>query len=376
MNVVCLAKRWHHHTPSGGYDCLAKELGATVLQRPDKTGLLYRVVRKLWYMRSRHDAYLLDYQYEDMLAERMLLARCQLERPDVAHVLYGDEQLDFLLQARPLLPCPLVASFHLPTRRVANRFEYHQKHLLTRLDAAIVVSRCQLPDFQRWLGSAKVFYVPHGIDTSRFCPVERDQRRNKIRLVMVGEHMRDWEAWRKIVDQCAGQRLPVQIDVVVKRSRWQMFAGCTDVRLHASLPEEQLISLYQQADALLVPVLDATANNSVLESLACGTPAISNSVGGITDYVDETCGWLFQKGDVSGPIDLITGLCRNPEVAWSRRESARRKSLEFSWNRVAEQMVGVYQNLSVRGAPAKSGYAGSVLPSGKNCHVADESKVF
>jgi glycosyltransferase involved in cell wall biosynthesis len=354
MNVVCLTKRWRHHTTSGGYDRLAQELGATVFQRPNKGGLLYRVVRKLWYMRSQRDLYLLDYQYEDMLAERRLLARSQLQRPDVVHVLYGDEQLDLLLHERSLLPCPLVATFHLPTPRVADRFEHYQKHLLTRLDAAIVVSRCQLEDFKRWLGADKVVYVPHGIDTYRFCPADRIRRRNQIRLVMVGEHLRDWEALRKIIDQCAVQRLPLEIDVVVKRSRWQMFAGCSNICLHAFLLEEQLIRLYQAADVLLVPVLDATANNSVLESLACGTPVISNSVGGIPDYVDDTCGWLLEKGDVSGTVKLVKELCDNPEIVWSRRKSARSKSLMFSWERIVEQLARVYQALLVGRSPVEA----------------------
>jgi glycosyltransferase involved in cell wall biosynthesis len=172
---------------------------------------------------------------------------------------------------------------------------------------------------------------------------------------------------RKIIDQCAAQKLPVQIDVVVKRSRWQMFTGCTNIRLHASLPEEQLIRLYQQADALLVPVLDATANNSVLESLACGTPAISNSVGGIPDYVDDTCGWLFEKGDVSGPVKLVKELCDNPEVAWSRRESARRKALEFSWDRVVERLSTVYEAVSIGQSPAQAVVAsGNSIPANES----------
>jgi glycosyltransferase involved in cell wall biosynthesis len=99
-------------------------------------------------------------------------------------------------------------------------------------------------------------------------------------------------------------------------------------------------------------VLDSTANNTVLESLACGTPVISNSVGGIPDYVDDTCGWLFGKGEVLGIVKLIDQLCNNPEIARSRRESARRKSLEFSWDRVAEQMVAIYEAVAAGDSPA------------------------
>ena len=33
MDIVCLAKRWQHHTASGGYDRLAQEVGAMIVQR-------------------------------------------------------------------------------------------------------------------------------------------------------------------------------------------------------------------------------------------------------------------------------------------------------------------------------------------------------
>jgi glycosyltransferase involved in cell wall biosynthesis len=166
--------------------------------------------------------------------------------------------------------------------------------------------------------------------------------------------MRDWEASHRIIDECSARELPVQFDAVLPRSLWPVFIGCANTRLQTGLPEEELIRLYQNADALLVPVVDATANNTVLESLACGTPVISNSVGGIPDYVDETCGWLFGKGEVSGIVNLIDQLCNKPEIAYSMRESARRKSLEFSWDRIAKQMVTIYKAVASGDSPAEA----------------------
>jgi glycosyltransferase involved in cell wall biosynthesis len=342
MHVVCLSKRWQHHTASGGYDRLARETGATVFQRTEKSGYLHRFFRRLWYMRSRTNSYLHDYRYEDLLTEQRLLAESRLRRPDVVHALYGDEQLDLLLRWRWILPCPLVASFHWPTWYSADRFERLQKHLLGGIDAAIVVSRSQLKDFQYWLGENKVVYVPHGIDTRRFLPRIGDSRRRTIRLVFVGHHMRDFEATHRIIDECNTRKLPIQIDAVLDQTLWPVFTGCANMRLHKGISEGELIKLYQEADALLLPVTDATANNAVLESLACGTPVISNSVGGISDYVDKTCGWLFGKGEVLGIVDLIDQICKNPEMAWSRRERARQRSLQFSWERVAEQIAAIY----------------------------------
>lgn len=351
MNVVCLTKRWQHHTASGGYDRLARETGATVFQRNAGSGVLHRVVGRLWRATSRPRTYLMDYSYEDLLAEWSLLAGCWLRKPDVVHVLYGDEQLDLLLRSRWLLQSPLVVSFHLPTTRVAHRFERLQKHLLTGIDAAVVVARCQLKDFQSWLGSEKVVYVPHGIDTQRFCPSEKEARVSPLHLVMVGEHMRDWEASHRIIDECRARNLPVEIDIVLREPLWPVFTGCTNVHLYSAISEEELIRLYREADALLVPVIDSTANNTVLEALACGTPVISNSVGGIPDYVDDTCGWLFGKGEVFGIVELIAQLCDNPEIVWSRREAARLKSLEFSWDRVAKQMLAIYAAIAKGSSP-------------------------
>lgn len=325
-----------------------------MVQRTEGSGLLRRVLRRLWHMRSRTNVHLLDYKYEDFLAERRLLTRSLLRRPDVVHVLYGDEQLDLLLRRRWLLPCPIVASFHLPTYRVADRFERFQTHLLAGINAAVVVSRCQLKDFRCWLGQDKVVYVPHGIDTRRFCPGARAPRRRQVRLIIVGEHMRDWEASHRIIDECNARKLPVQFDAVLGQALWPVFTGCANTRLHTKISEGELINLYRQADALLVPVIDSTANNTVLESLACGTPVISNSVGGIPDYVDDTCGWLFGRGEVLGIVQLIDQLCNNPEMARARRESARRKSLDFSWDRIAEQMAAIYKAVAGGDSPAEA----------------------
>jgi glycosyltransferase involved in cell wall biosynthesis len=352
MHAVCLTKRFHHHTASGGYDRLAREIGATVVQPTEESGLLHRILRRLWNMRSRNNSYPIDYCYEDFLAERRLLAGSRLQKPDVVHVLYAELQLDLLLRSRSLLPCPLVASFHLPIFRLAERFERLPKHLLAGIDAAIVVSRCLLKDFRSRLGPDKVVYVPHGVDTQRFCPGGHDSQRRRVRLIIVGEHMRDWEASHRIIDECNARQLPVQFDAVLPRALWPVFTGCANTRLHTGLPEGELIRLYQDAEALLVPVVDATANNAVLESLACGTPVISNSVGGIPDYVDDTCGWLFPQGEVLGIVKLIEQICNNPEIAWSRREPARLKSLEFSWDRVAEQMMAIYKALADGDSPS------------------------
>src|SRR5271170_2115876 len=112
MRVTCLTKRWGHHTPSGGYDRLAQEIGGPVVRRISHPGDVW--VNRFWVRVTPLRYYLSDYRYGDWLAEWSLLIKAKFNRPDIVHVLYGDEQLDVLLRRRRLLSCPLVATFHLP----------------------------------------------------------------------------------------------------------------------------------------------------------------------------------------------------------------------------------------------------------------------
>jgi glycosyltransferase involved in cell wall biosynthesis len=358
LRVMCVAKRWVHHTASGGYDQLAGAVGAEVVRRPTRRSILGRVAARLWRLVSHPKPYLFDYRYEDWLAELYVLGRSQCRPPDVVHLLYGDEQLDLLLRRRQVLSCPLIATFHLPPHRVRERFEKTQKHLVSGIDVAVVVARSQLEAFGNWLGADRVIYVPHGIDTDRFCPGEGLPRREYVRLITVGYHMRDWKALDEIIDQCQARKLAVRFDIVCsgdglgwklprdEQDRISRWVNLPNVDFHSRISEEHLIRLYREADALLLPVRDATATNSALEALACGTPVISTRVGGMPDYVDNACGWLFEKAEVGRIVKLISDICDEREIASSRRGAARGKALVFSWKRVAARMRTVYESVT------------------------------
>ena len=354
MRIVCLSKVWDHHTASGGYDCLASAVGAKIIKRNASVfgantvgrnkpiGIASRIAKKLWHRSTNSGSYMLNYQFEDWLAEHHLLLRCLVDPPDVVHVLYGDEQIDLLLRWRSFLRCPLVVTFHIPAEQVAQRFEHFQSKEIKGIDAAIVVAKSEVARFERWFGPNKVVYIPHGIDTEQFWPDRSKSTNDKLRLLIVGAWLRDWDLAHRVIDEAERAQLDIQFDVVTFSEFFPYFTGCSNVNLHPRVSELKLIELYREADALFLPLKNATGNNAVLEALACGTPVITTDVGGLPDYVTGDCGWLIPKGDVAAAVELIKKLCFDHDIARSRREAARAQALKFDWQRIAERVSVVY----------------------------------
>ncbi|MDP4114572.1 MAG: glycosyltransferase [Bacteroidota bacterium] len=70
--------------------------------------------------------------------------------------------------------------------------------------------------------------------------------------------------------------------------------------------EDTLSQIYSMADVFVVPSLEDNLPNTVLESLACGTPVVGFNIGGIPDMVKhKETGYLAEKGDVK---DLANGI--------------------------------------------------------------------
>ena len=92
--------------------------------------------------------------------------------------------------------------------------------------------------------------------------------------------------------------------------------------------EEQMAVLYNAADVFVLPSLEDNLPNTVVESLACGTPVAAFNVGGVPDMVDHgITGYLAPAKDVASLADAIEW-CVN-SAPTSIRQSCRAKAESF-----------------------------------------------
>jgi glycosyltransferase involved in cell wall biosynthesis len=342
MCLLRVAKRWSHHTPSGGYDRLMDVMPGFRITRQSNSRFSDLLRRTIDRRRHAPDT-LVDYQHADLQVERMTIFRTWSTHIDIVHSLYGDEQLNHLLHRRHWLRSKLVASFHLPWFRCERRFISQRSLLLDGVNHFVAVSSDLAQIMSDFLGTTRVTYVPHGIDTAAFSPALGPRRDGPLRLLTVGSHMRDLDLVHRICDHARYHSLPIEFSYIGQKDSFRDFIGCGNLRKKSGLSERELIAAYHDCDALLLPLTGATANNSLLESLSCSKPVISTLIGGVPDYLDEECGWLLPRNDFDALLELILVLAADPEACTQKSEAARKKAESFSWERIAEQMVTVYQ---------------------------------
>lgn len=111
------------------------------------------------------------------------------------------------------------------------------------------------------------------------------------------------------------------------------------------LSPAQIANLYKSADVMInTSVIDNTPN-SIIESLACGTPVVSTNVGGIPKLVNHQLdAFLVEVGDAEQIATHVLTLL-NDEVCREQMVATGLKTIEkFYWHNVWQLLEACYQD--------------------------------
>lgn len=112
------------------------------------------------------------------------------------------------------------------------------------------------------------------------------------------------------------------------------------------LDRDRMAQLYRSASVALNPSLVDNMPNSVLEAMASGVPVVSTNVGGVPCIVsDGVTGLLFPPGDHREMARLVRRVLEEPGLANGLREAALADVQRFTWPRVRQQWLDVYESV-------------------------------
>jgi glycosyltransferase involved in cell wall biosynthesis len=343
-NIRYVVFRYSHHSPHSGYSRTA-EFGEKLFNsqtiRVDKP-LSRRLIRErmLWKISAGTPGY----DRTSMAIELKVLRRMLGERDSIYHFLYGETTYHYAGYLNRKKNNRVVATFHLPPVgiREAIQIDWHIK----QLSAVVCVGNNQREFFEPILGADKIFFAPLGVASDYYIPPDEFSSRDPDLCLIVGENYRDYPTLRGVIELVAYLRPKTKFVILTPPRNRRLLGDHPNLIYTSGISEEELLKLYQTASLLLMPLLDATANNAILEGMSCGLPIVVTDVGGIRDYVDPTCGMLTKPNQARPMAEAVIDLLNADSEREKMSAICREQALKFSWEKSVRKLKSVYEALS------------------------------
>jgi glycosyltransferase involved in cell wall biosynthesis len=275
----------------------------------------------------------------------------------VCHVANGCKKYEITCQSCPELKSnqkyDLSFFLHKRKKRIFNKDL--QKSLTIVGLSNWIVKRAQK---SKMISNIPLVHLPNCIDTDFFKPIDKATAKDFFNLPLdkkvilfgavnaLSDKNKGFDLLEKALEGFK-YRTDLIYFVLGASEKVESISGNTNIRIIShKFDEETLVLLYNASDVVVVPSRQENLSNTIMESLACGTPVVSFNTGGNSDLiVHKKNGYLATSFDA---IDLQNGLSFVLENADYKRLiiNARNSILEnFSYRVVAKRYIRMYKNI-------------------------------
>ena len=347
--LLLLSTVHRNHAARSGYQALARYLPeARFLQtiRADPSGGLPLLGARL----ARRVAFSRWYLGGSAALEAKACAELRRGFSGIVHSMWADHDLGFLDLLLDRRRHRLVGSFHNCSDTFVHTIRFPRR--LRGFDAIILMSLTQEPFFlEAGVAPERIHVVPHGVDTEHFRPRTpghptgpMEAGTSVFTVLAAGGYRRNFPLLREICLRLQNEGA-IRFEIVAPEAWRSLFEGVPNARFRSDLDDAAFLEAYQTCSCLLQTVEDATANNVILEAMACGQPVVAESIGGIPEYVDPTCAILTPPGDAEALAGALLELQASPARRDALADGARKRAEMLDWINVAAQMRKIYERL-------------------------------
>ncbi|MCE7979653.1 MAG: glycosyltransferase [Caldilinea sp. CFX5] len=227
-------------------------------------------------------------------------------------------------------------------------------------------NRFQLVAPSRWMaqqvkrstlmGHYPVHTIPYGLNVAEFAPMERDQARAELGLpqdakiiLFVAYEITDQRKGLDLLSAALNGMTDYKDLHLVSLGKGKL---CFDLGIpHTAFSsvedDRRMAMIYSAADIFVITSRQDNLPNTVMESMACGTPVVGFDVGGIPDMIRPgKTGLLAPVGHVQSLRDAIATLLDNQDLRSAMAVNCRCIAVEeYALEVQASRYVALYQSM-------------------------------
>jgi len=236
----------------------------------------------------------------------------------------------------------------------------HWKKYINKIKSVYVPAKSELTEMNQYLSIPieKMNVINHGVDHNFFHPAsDREQIRKQILTELsipnqkfflhVGENNFIRKNQERIGQAFTeAKKLGLKHNLIIAGKHYpkieKKLSKISGIFFLDWVTNEQLLKLYQSADAFLMPSIHEGFGMPIVESMACGTPAISSNVHAPPEIISDS-GILVDPYNIQEISNALLNLALNEPHLDELREKCLKHSMSFSWEKNAKEIFELYE---------------------------------
>jgi len=200
------------------------------------------------------------------------------------------------------------------------------------------------------ISESKLIKVPYGADDKFFNKSFKPQKHNHFRIVSTIGIRKGNPYLLEAVKKLKSERLEdIQLHLIgpFREDIRQIIEKYRDiVNFIGSIPHSSLLDYFNNADVFVQPSIEEGMSIMVLEAMASGLPVIVTPNTGTAEVIDNGIdGLVIPPFDWQNIYDNIKLLYENPEKKREIGYMARKKALNFTWEKYGERCIKEYKKI-------------------------------
>ncbi len=205
----------------------------------------------------------------------------------------------------------------------------------------------------------KIEVIYNGIDHQRFVPAPKPEHLKGTPTVVAAARIFELKDILTMIRSCAvAKRSIPNIKYLVygdNNAVPEYTAQCEKLIADLDLKDNFILAgyhsnpeaLFCEGDISILTSISEGFPYTVLESMSCGIPVVATDVGGVTEALDETCGFICKPKDHEEIGKRVVELLQNEELRRQMGINARKKVSEnFTIGKFISEYEAVYERVA------------------------------